>query len=38
MSKKKTTVIDIENCTYYFFDGMFNTLSLDPNKIKMNEK
>ena len=30
--------IDIKNRTYYLFDHMFNIKSLDPNKIKIDEK
>ena len=34
----KLKEIDINNCTYYFFDDMINIKNLDPNKIKTNEK
>ena len=30
--------IGAKNCTYYFFDDMIFIKSLDPNKIKKNEK
>ena len=30
--------IDINNCTYYFFDVTINIKNLDPNKIKIDEK
>ena len=30
--------IDIKNRTYYSFDDMINIKSLDPNKIKIEEK
>ena len=30
--------IDMKNRTYYSFDDMINIKSLDPNKIKIDEK
>ena len=30
--------IDIKNRSYYFFDDMINIKTLDPNKIKIDEK
>ena len=30
--------IDIENCTYYFFDEIINMKNLDLNKINIDEK
>ena len=28
--------IDINNCTYYFFDDMINKKNLVPNKVKID--
>ena len=35
---KKFKDIDINNRTYYFFDGMINIRNLDLNEIKIDEK
>ena len=30
--------ININNCTYYFFDDMINIKNFDPNWIKIDKK
>ena len=38
MSKNKIKETDIKNRMYYFFDDMINIKSLDPNKMKIDQK
>ena len=30
--------IDVKNCTYYFFNDIFNIKNFDSNKINIDEK
>ena len=36
--RNKVKDIDIENCTYYFYNDMINIKNFDPNNIKKDKK